>query len=193
MRRVPLDEEMRKAVSGGLECYLLCELEDWVICAAFQFCKHAQCLRENIGHPQRMLCELLYPMKDFEWVSIETGGGEGDNTTYDLVVVSYQCRSENKGEFTTRIDLLHAPKLRCCAFLRSECIKSRLVMLSAFRSKTWKTVQCFQSTKMDENYSAIGASRYLARFELFQNIVKHLRFRVYPSGPRLYFSPDTVG
>ena len=70
-------------MSGGVECYLLCEFEERVICTAFHFCKHAQYLRKNVGHPQRVLCELLYPMKNFEGVSEEAGSSEGDDTTYD--------------------------------------------------------------------------------------------------------------
>jgi hypothetical protein len=138
-----------------------------------------------------MLCELLYPMKNFEWVSEHAGSSEGDDTAYDSKI--YIINAEVKIRMnlqTARVNLLHAPKSRCSTFLRSKGIKSRLVMLRPFQSKSWKAVQRLQSTKVDENDSAIRASRYLARFQQFQSVVKQLRFHAYSLGPRLYFSPD---
>jgi hypothetical protein len=122
-----------------------------------------------------MLCELFYPMKNFQWVSEHAGSSEGDYATYDLDA-SHRSRIENKNKITN-----HKDKFPPC-----------LVMLRPFQCKSWKAVQRLQSTKVDENYSAIGASGYLARFYLFQNIFKQLCFRACPLGSRLSFSPDTV-
>jgi hypothetical protein len=128
-----------------------------------------------------MLCELLYPVKNLEWVSEHAGSSEGDDTTYDLEM--YLIDPEVKIRMnlrTTRINLLHAPKLRRCAFLCPKGIKSHLVVLRPSQTKSWKAFQCLQCTKVDENYSAIRAARYLASFQPFQSLVKKLRFHAYP-------------
>lgn len=93
---------------------------------------------------------------------------------------------------TTRINFLYVPKSRCGPFLCSKSIEGHFVVLRSFQGKSWKTIQCLQSTKVDKDDSAIRTFRYLARLYLLQNFVKQFYFYACAFEPWLHFGPDTV-